>query len=204
MPPSQPDNLQPGNPDDRFDWRAAVAEHERWLRLVVLARLGEPDAVGDVMQDVAIAAARGAGRLRDPSRAAAWLYQIAVSQSLEHRRRAGRRRRRLEAYRQQRADRDAWAPPENDPLDWLLAEEQRRLVRRAIAALPPRDAEMLLLKYTQDWTYAQLAERLGVSEPAAVGRLHRARAKLRAALRREDPTLGQPAAATTESDASDR
>lgn len=171
-----------------------MAEHEPWLRLVVLARLGEPDAVGDVLQDVAMAAARGADRLRDPSRAAAWLYRIAVSKSLEHRRRAGRRRRRLEAYRQQRVDRNAWEQADDDPLDWLLAEEQRQLVRRAIANLPPRDAELLLLKYTQDWTYAQLAERLCVSESAAVGRLHRARAKLRAALRREDPTLGEAAA----------
>ena len=60
---------------------------------------------------------------------------------------------------------------------------------RALAVLPRRDAEVLLLKHTQDWTYRQLAERLGVSEAAIDGRLQRARAKLRRALVAADPTL---------------
>lgn len=174
-----------------FDWRAALAEHERWLRLVVLARLGGPDraaAVGDVMQEVALAAGKGADRLRDASRAAPWLYRVAVAAALQHRRKAGRRRKLIDRYRQRLPTEPAFA---DDPLDWLLAREQRELVRRALASLPPRDAEVLLLKHTQDWSYTQLADHLGVGVPAVEGRLHRARKKLRAALRRVDPSLAE-------------
>jgi DNA-directed RNA polymerase specialized sigma24 family protein len=39
-----------------IDWSAKLAEHDRWLRTMVLARLGERQAVDDVMQEVALAA----------------------------------------------------------------------------------------------------------------------------------------------------
>jgi len=178
-----PDSPSPPN----FDWRAALAQHERWLRMVVLARLGEPQAVGDVMQEVALTAARGANQLRDPAKSPAWLYRLAVTAALQHRRRSGRRRKLMDRYREQSLPSEYTET--GDPLDWLLAQEQRQLVRDALTTLPPRDAEVLLLKYTQHWSYAQLAERLGVSVSAIEGRLHRARQKLRAALHSADPTL---------------
>jgi RNA polymerase sigma-70 factor (ECF subfamily) len=74
---------------------------------------------------------------------------------------------------------ESGSPREPDPLGWLLAEERRSLVRRALAALAPRDAEILLLKYTEDWNYHQIAEHLGVSHAAVEARLHRARARMR-------------------------
>jgi RNA polymerase sigma-70 factor (ECF subfamily) len=67
-----------------------------------------------------------------------------------------------------------------DPLEWLLADERRQLVRAALERLPRRDTELLLLKYTEDWSYRELAARL--SESAIEARLHRARARLRAEL----------------------
>jgi RNA polymerase sigma-70 factor (ECF subfamily) len=78
---------------------------------------------------------------------------------------------------------------ECDPLDWLLADERNALVRKALERLPKRDAEILLLKYTEDWSYKQLAERLGLSTSAVEARLHRARQKMRRVLTAADPTL---------------
>jgi RNA polymerase sigma-70 factor (ECF subfamily) len=60
-----------------------------------------------------------------------------------------------------------------------LADERQVLVRQALARLQSRDAEILMLKYTEDWNYRQLAERLGISHSAVETRLHRARARLR-------------------------
>jgi RNA polymerase sigma-70 factor (ECF subfamily) len=48
---------------------------------------------------------------------------------------------------------------------------------------------MLLLKYTEDWNYRQLAERLGATPAAVEARLHRARGRLRRALARLAPEL---------------
>jgi RNA polymerase sigma factor (sigma-70 family) len=166
---------------------AALAEHGRWLRTVLAARGVERSALDDVMQDVASEAMRCASQLRDPSRAAAWLYRLAVLQVLRYRRRIGRRRKLAARLA------DSGAAPgeavEHDPLAWLLAEEAQRMVRQAVATLPARDAEILLLKYTEDWSYQQLAGRLGISTSALEARLHRARGRLRAALARLAPEL---------------
>ena len=66
-----------------------------------------------------------------------------------------------------------------EPLDWLIAAERRRLVRVALERLSGRDAEILLLKYSHNWSYHQIADHLGVSHSAVEARLHRARKRLR-------------------------
>jgi RNA polymerase sigma-70 factor (ECF subfamily) len=161
-----------------IDWTAALAKHERWLRTVIGARLGEAQAVDEVMQEVSLAAVRDRAPIADRSKIAPWLYQLAVRQSLLYRRKMGRRRKLVGQYA------DRFRPTEEDtraadPLDWLLAEERQRLVRQAMARLVPRDSEILLLKYIEGWSYHELAEHMGVSHSAAEARLHRARAHLR-------------------------
>jgi len=164
--------------DQRIDWQAALAEHDRWLRTVVFSRLGEPQAVDDVMQEVALAAVEQRAPLTDPAKVAPWLYRLAVVQSLLYRRTMGRRRKLTDRYAQRfrPTEQDTREP---DPLGWLLAEEQRGKVREAMDRLRPRDAEMLMLKYTEDWSYRDLARHLGISESAVEARLHRARKRLR-------------------------
>jgi RNA polymerase sigma-70 factor (ECF subfamily) len=163
-----------------MDWAATLAAHDRWLRTAVLARLGEPQAVDEVMQEVALAAVAQRAPLHDPARVGAWLYRLAVRQVLLYRRRRGRQRRLLGRYAGRRGGAGGSAAP--DPLDWLLQDERRGLVRAALERLPRRDAEILLLKYTEDWTYRELAAHLGVGESAVEARLHRARQRLRGAM----------------------
>jgi RNA polymerase sigma-70 factor (ECF subfamily) len=166
---------------------AAVATHGRWLRTVLAARGVDRDGLDDAMQIVSAEALRNAERVRDAEKLAPWLYRIAIRQALQYRRRTGRRRKLTERYSD-----SGLAPSEAmdaDPLAWLLAEEQQQLVRRAIAAMPTRDAEILLLKYTEEWSYREIAERLGTSPAAVEARLHRARGKLRTTLARLAPDL---------------
>lgn len=174
-------------PDRRETVATALAEHGRWLRTVLAARGVERHELDDLLSRVAEAALAGADRLRDPDKAAPWLYRIAVVQAMEHRRRRGRQRRLHERYAGSGLVDESAAEP--DPLDWLLAEEQQALVRRALATLKSQDAEILLLKYTQDWSYRELADHLGLTAPAVEARLHRARGRLRAALARVAPAL---------------
>lgn len=170
-----------GRAESKIDWEAALAEHDRWLRTVVRARLGEPQAVDEVMQEVSLAAVEQRWPLADANKVAPWLYRLAVTQSLLYRRRQGRRRKLTDRYAWRRRPSEADSR-EPDPLGWLLAEERREQVRTAVARLPRRDAEILLLKYTEDWSYRQLAERMGISQSAVEARLHRARKRLRTEL----------------------
>ena len=164
-----------------IDWEAALSEHDRWLRTVIYSRLRDLEAVDDVMQEVALAAIRQQSPISDAGKVAPWLYRVAIRQSLLYRRTCGRRRKLIDRYQVLVPGPAATTAPAN-PLDWLLGHERRRSVREAIEQLPRRDAEMLLLKYQEDWSYRQIARRLGISESAVEARLHRARARLRSQL----------------------
>lgn len=169
---------QPSGQRAAIDWAAALAAHDRWLRTVLFARLGDRQAVDEVMQEVSLAAVEQKAPLVDASKVSPWLYRLAVTQALLYRRRMGRRRKLTESYGQRvrPAESDSRT---TDPLDWLLADERQQLVRSALARLPGRDAEILLLKYGEDWDYHQIAEHLGIGHSAAEARLHRARQRLR-------------------------
>lgn len=164
-----------------IDWSAALAQHERWLRTVVMSRLGEPQAIDEVMQEVSLAAVAQKAPLHDATKVAPWLYRLAVMQSLLYRRKRGRQRKLADRYVEKVRPGEGEGRA-SDPLHWLLAVEQRQLIRQAMKHLTPRDAEILLLKYTEDWSYHQLAQHLGISHAAVEARLHRARQRLRSEL----------------------
>ncbi len=156
---------------------AALADHERWLRTVILARVGEAQAVDEVLQEVSLATVRGRSLPDNPDKLPAWLYRVAVTQSLLYRRKIGRRRR-LEGRYRDLGGGDAGRTAE-DPLSWLLRDERQTMIRRALERLPTKDAEILLLKYTENLSYRDLSQRLDISESAVEARLHRARQKMR-------------------------
>lgn len=160
-----------------IDWKAALAQHDRWLRTIVLARVRERQAVDEVMQEVALAAVRQAAPLLDVAKVAPWLYRLAVRQSLLHRRKCGRKRRLEANYAEHSLP--VLGRAALDPLAWLIADERRSLIRQALGRLAARDREILLLKYTENWNYQQIAAHVGVSHSAIEARLHRARRRLR-------------------------
>jgi len=160
-----------------IDWQAVLAQHDRWLRTVVLARVGERAAVDEVMQEVALAAVRQKAPIEDRAKIGSWLYRVAVMQSLLYRRSRGRGRKLVQRYADRLPGDSSQRTP--DPLSYLVNDERRDLVRTAIGRLKHRDAEILLLKYTEDWSYQQLADHLGISCSAVEARLHRARARMR-------------------------
>jgi RNA polymerase sigma-70 factor (ECF subfamily) len=163
-----------------LDWGATLAVHERWLRRVVASRLGEPQAVDEVMQDVALAAVSQHSPLHNPARVAVWLYRLAVRYTLIYRRKSGRRRGLVDRYVARNALSEVDATP--SPLAWLVRDERQKLVQDALHRIPPRDAELLILKHAEGFTARELAERLGVAVPTVETRLHRARHRLRAEL----------------------
>lgn len=163
---------------NEIDWQAELACHDGWLRSIVLARVGERQAVDDVMQEIALAAIRQQSPIKDPSKTGPWLYRLAVTKSLLYRRTMGRRRKLEQRYadRLETAQTDDHEP---DPLRWLLADERRDRIREAITSLSSKDAEILLLKYVDGWSYKRLAELFDISNAAVESRLHRARARMR-------------------------
>ncbi len=78
-----------------------------------------------------------------------------------------------------RSPNDAWdALPE----DRVLGRECLEVVARAIADLPPTLREVITLRDVAGWSATEVAQVLGISEVNQRARLHRARARVRAAV----------------------
>ena len=70
------------------------------------------------------------------------------------------------------------------PEDRLLGAETRQVVRSAIDALPPMQAEVIRLRDVLGWTSDEVRNALDLSETNQRVLLHRARAKVRRAIER--------------------
>lgn len=163
--------------ESRPTWIDFFQTHRKWLASVIYLRVSDRHAVEEVLQETALAAVNSVPVALSHEHISKWLYRVAVRQSLLYRRRLGREKRKNE---------NAFCSPaasesvEPDPLSLLVAMEQRGLVRESLDCLPPRDAELLLFKYGENLTCAQIASRLGATESAVKSRLLRARKKLAA------------------------
>ena len=132
----------------------------RWLESV-------PDAE-EIVQDAFLLLWRKRGRIHLVGDSALpWLI-VTVKHLAANRRRARIRRAQHETAA---ALEPHFAADERGEVADLLA--------RAFAALPPLDAQVARLCLVEDVTYAEAAERLGLTEGAVRNRLSRARARLR-------------------------
>jgi RNA polymerase sigma factor (sigma-70 family) len=171
------DSSPPASRHPAIDWGRCLAEHQAWLQRVILARTGEPQAVDEVWQQLALAAVEQRWPLADPAKVAPWLHRLAVIAAARYCRQLGRQRRTIHQWAGIQAH--STSGDVLDPLALLMREERVALTRHALLSLPARDAEMLLLKYGERWSYLRIAVHLGISEKAVDCRLMRARAHLR-------------------------
>jgi RNA polymerase sigma-70 factor, ECF subfamily len=136
-----------------------------------IALLGDRSAAEDVTAIAFERLYRSRSRLdRRRGTPRAWLFSIARNAALDELRR--RRRRPLQVLREQCAG-------DGDSREALEQVERRAAVREALASLPVREREVVLLKFHGQLTNSELARALGISESNAGTRLHRALTRLR-------------------------
>ena len=152
-----------------------MRRHERWVRGVLFAVLGNADEVDDVLQQVWLTFWNRCGELDDLSRWRYWLYRLARNAAIDAGRKTTRRRRlwsRLTDIFSKSAK-----PVASPDREAILAEEHGRVLD-AIARIPPIYREAFVLRHVQDLTYQEIADIVGVA-PATVGtRLVRARKQM--------------------------
>jgi RNA polymerase sigma-70 factor (sigma-E family) len=165
-----------GDPAD-VPWQDADAAltalySAHYRRLVRLASflLKDSGQAEEVVQDAFVAVHGSWRRLRDPERAEAYLRQAVVNRC-----RSGLRHRQVEERYAHRFVPDAAVDTANGTLD-------RRGVIDALRALPPRQREVLVLRYYGDLSEAQIAQTLGISAGAVKSHASRGMAALRSTL----------------------
>lgn len=152
----------PAETDDAVLARLFAAEAQLLVRL---ARFFVADraAAEDLVQEAFIRLSRHLHRLRAPGAEAAYLRAIVLNLCRDHNRRG------LMSLRHRPA-----AEPEPEPLDDLIAgREQARTVVAALAGLPARQRDALVLRYYLELSVPEIAATLGLSPNSVKTHLQR-------------------------------
>lgn len=152
----------------------------------VAYRVRDSHLADDLMQQVWLAAIRADGRV-PPAELEPWLRGVARNLVRNHWRKQSQRPEHLPILDADFAAELSRRLVEEDiPDDVLSRRETRSQLMLAITALDADAQEIVIARYFDDASHAQLAKRFDVSERAIEGRLYRARQALRAMLEHLD------------------
>lgn len=167
---------------DRAAFSEIVRRHKTSTYQFVRRYVGDADEAYDILQDTFVAAWQGMHRFDVRQELTPWLRTIALNKCRDHARRHAVRRRLLALFHAQSAAEPLWSAQASYPE--LGSPELARLRRldQAIAELPRRYKEPLLLVLVSGLTHRQAAAQLGLTPKAVEMRIRRAKESLRAAL----------------------
>lgn len=163
--------------------RLLVLEEPR-LYAFGLRMCGDPEDARDVMQDTMLAIAKHIGGFRGESSLSTWIFQLARSACIKHRRRPVGAPGAHETVPHEDAVgvADTGADPERLALSRELAER----LDAALQSLSPASREVLVLRDVEGLSAPEVADVLGVTVDAVKSRLHRARKALEEALAKQE------------------
>lgn len=146
--------------------------------------LGSADDAADVAQHTFIQCYHSLSRLRADTPVRPWLYRVARNRCLD----LLRQRRTLPIERPHADDEEndtlALVADSGPSLDALAERSDlQRLIGDAVAALPQKYREVVMLRYEGELTFAEIGEALGMPENSAKTLFQRAKTMLRLSLR---------------------
>jgi RNA polymerase sigma-70 factor, ECF subfamily len=176
---------------DRAAFEALVASEAPGLYRFALSLVRNADAAGELVQETFARAFEKRAGFRGESSAATWLHRILHNLAVDQARRAGREIA-VEDVEERWRD-DSYSV---DAATVVERAQTRQDLEDALVRLPFIYRSAVLLHDVEEWTVAEIAERLGVDLPAAKQRLRRGRMMLVTALaagaERQEALAGVP------------
>jgi RNA polymerase sigma-70 factor (ECF subfamily) len=148
-----------------------TAFHTYWPRIhALLYRLtGDPDQAEDLALEVFLRLHRDPRLLHPDHNLPAWLHRVAANLGYNALRAARRRQKYEHAAGHLALQTNAPPDPAREAERKAEQTHLQHAVRRTLAAMKPRDAQLLLLRHS-GLTYAELAAALHLN-PASIGKL---------------------------------
>ncbi|HEX2467978.1 MAG TPA: RNA polymerase sigma factor [Solirubrobacterales bacterium] len=196
---------------DEAAFTRLVDEYTPALMRLALAHVPSRAVAEEVVGDTWLGVIKGIGGFEGRSSLRTWIFQILLNNARTRGEREKRvlpfayfRRRAEEGSAEPAVDPDrfqgrrgeqpgAWASPPaiwSEPEYQLDSAETRDVLLKAIAALPPRQRDVITLRDIQGWPAADVCNALDLSETNQRVLLHRARSKVRAALEKHFEASG--------------
>ncbi|MDE2090067.1 MAG: RNA polymerase sigma factor [Gammaproteobacteria bacterium] len=133
----------------------------------------------DLVQETLSKALGKSAQLRDPERLPRWLFSILSHCWYDHLR---RQRDTQDIDEMQDSMSQALSDPQPGPEEAHARRETADRVRKAVAALPPGQRQVLTLVDLEEFSYGEVAEILDIPIGTVMSRLCRARRSLKAGL----------------------
>lgn len=153
-----------------------IGRYERRIVRLVRGMVPEDD-VEDVAQDAWIKAFRKLEHFDGRSSFYTWVYRIAANTAMDWRKKA--RHRRHAPLPEGPEGEDAVPSPGAGPESGATRRELAERIDAAIAALPEKYHEILVLREVDGLSYEEISKELGMSKGTVESRLFRARERLR-------------------------
>jgi len=139
--------------------------------------LGDRDCAEDAAQEVFAIACHQLTSLRRSNKFGAWLAGICRNTARQMLRVKGKTVSFCNAAKRERSD--MWQPTKNADTQ----EHRQEAIRQAVWRLPPAERELVVLRYYDGFSHAQISRVLDISSSAVNGRLIRAKRKIAAYLK---------------------
>jgi len=153
---------------------AAVREHAQLVFKICYAVVRNHHDAEDATQEVFLRVWRNAPRLEEIKDLRSWIARIAWNVAIDRKRR----------HPEQQMDEYFEVSQRARAEDEVISGQMLMLLERAIARLPRKEREALILASTEEMSMAEIAQVLGASEATIRGRVFRARQQLRARMKR--------------------
>jgi RNA polymerase sigma-70 factor (ECF subfamily) len=163
--------------------QALFAAHNTYVRRVLMRVLGPDPELGDLVQDVFVAALESIGKLENPRALRGWLAQIAVFQA----RHCLRSRKQWSIVR---FFSPAELPPGRAIEPDFEASEALRVTYRLLASMPVDERIAFTLRFVEGMDLTEVAAACCVSLATTKRRLARAEARF-ADLAQQEPSLAE-------------
>ena len=168
---------------DAYAIEAFVRQYETGVFRLALSIVGDQAEANEIMQETFISALRSLSSYQEKQSLKAWLYTIALNHSRSTLRKRKSRARlgtilasifRIEIQKQVL------------PEEAVIQNEKEAILWRSLNQLDERFRTVVVLRYFQELSIAEISEILCLNEGTIHSRLHSAREKLREALQNLD------------------
>jgi RNA polymerase sigma-70 factor, ECF subfamily len=154
-----------GEPDA---FRSLFERYKDKVYSVALRYSGDPAIAQDISQDTFLKLFSAIGSFRGESGLESWLYRLVVNRCFDQKRGARRLMPLMDEFL------GALRSPDTSILEDVLRTEMSAQVGSVVASLPPEQRIVIVLRYTQELSYEEIAGILGCSTGTIGSRLNRA------------------------------
>lgn len=139
---------------DAFAHRRFVKQYERLVFYVVNKLINNEEDVQDLAQDVFIKVFKNLPKFKAESKLSTWIGQIAYRESVNYLRKRNRHNDSpLDEFTENQLKESSQNPEERS-----IANDTKMMVRTAVAKLPERYRQVVVLYHLEEYSYQEISE----------------------------------------------